>query len=144
MSLCFFGRGCISRERVKFFKILRGVAHKRGCSDRFRFFLGGWGQVKRGEVNVSGWGDTLEETMLVLFQQQLQTDLSPLRVLVFQVFSYSLLMIPIRSSGAPYAFRIFITVKPLQTTTSLRRPMLSSPKQIPIQSLLYKTTTCLT
>ena len=31
-----------------------------------------------------------------------------------------------------------------KTTTRLRRPMLSSPKQIPIQLLLYKTTTCLT
>ena len=31
-----------------------------------------------------------------------------------------------------------------KTTTCLRRPMLSSPKQISIQSLLYKTTTCLT
>ena len=35
-------------------------------------------------------------------------------------------------------------VKPVQTTTSEKRPMLSSPKQIPIQSLLYKTTACLT
>ena len=31
-----------------------------------------------------------------------------------------------------------------KTTTRLRRPVLSSPKPIPIQSLLYKTTTCLT
>ena len=31
-----------------------------------------------------------------------------------------------------------------KTTTRLRQPMLSSPKQIPIQSLLYKRTTCLT
>ena len=31
-----------------------------------------------------------------------------------------------------------------KTTTRLRRPMLSPPKQIPIQLLLYKTTTCLT
>ena len=31
-----------------------------------------------------------------------------------------------------------------KTTIRLRRPMLSLPKQIPIQSLLYKTTTCLT
>ena len=30
------------------------------------------------------------------------------------------------------------------TTTCLRQPMLSLPKQIPIQSLLHKTTTCLT
>ena len=37
-----------------------------------------------------------------------------------------------------------ITVKPAQTTTSTRRPIVSLPKQIPIQSLLYKTTTCLT
>ena len=29
-------------------------------------------------------------------------------------------------------------------TTHLRRPMLSLPKSIPVQSLLYKTTTCLT
>ena len=29
-------------------------------------------------------------------------------------------------------------------TTRLRRPMLSPPKQIPLQLLLYKTTTCLT
>ena len=34
------------------------------------------------------------------------------------------------------------TVKPVQTITSIRRPMLSPPMQIPIQSLLYKTTTC--
>ena len=31
-----------------------------------------------------------------------------------------------------------------KTTTCLRRPMLSLPKQIPVQSLLCKTTTCLT
>ena len=31
-----------------------------------------------------------------------------------------------------------------KTTTRLRRPMLSPPKQILIRSLLYKTTTCLT
>ena len=31
-----------------------------------------------------------------------------------------------------------------ETTTRLRRPTLSLPKQIPIQSLLYKTTICLT
>ena len=31
-----------------------------------------------------------------------------------------------------------------KTTTRLRRPVLSPPKQIPIQSLLYMTTTCLT
>ena len=31
-----------------------------------------------------------------------------------------------------------------KTTTRLRRPVLSPPKQIPIQSLLYKTTTGLT
>ena len=31
-----------------------------------------------------------------------------------------------------------------KTTTHLRQPMLSLPKEIPIQSLLYKTTTCLT
>ena len=31
-----------------------------------------------------------------------------------------------------------------KATARLRRPMLSPPKQIPIQSLLYKTTTCLT
>ena len=31
-----------------------------------------------------------------------------------------------------------------KTTTRLRRPMLNPPKQIPVQSLLYKTTTCLT
>ena len=37
-----------------------------------------------------------------------------------------------------------ITVKPVQMITSIRRPMLSPPKQIPIQSLLYKTTNCLT
>ena len=29
-----------------------------------------------------------------------------------------------------------------KTTTSLRRPMLSPPKQIPMQSWLYKTTNC--
>ena len=29
-------------------------------------------------------------------------------------------------------------------TTHLRRPMLSPPKPFPVQSLLYKTTTCLT
>ena len=34
-----------------------------------------------------------------------------------------------------------ITVKHVQTITSIRRPILSPPKQIPIQSLLYKTTT---
>ena len=39
---------------------------------------------------------------------------------------------------------IINTVKPAQTTTSIRQPVLSPPKQIPIQSLLYKTTTCLT
>ena len=33
---------------------------------------------------------------------------------------------------------------PCKTTTRLRRPMLSPPKQIAVQSLLYKTTTCLT
>ena len=44
----------------------------------------------------------------------------------------------------------FNTVNPAYTTTSyktttrLRRPMLSPPMRIPIQSLLYKTTTCLT
>ena len=32
---------------------------------------------------------------------------------------------------------------PYKTTTRLRRPMLSFPKPIPIQLLLYKTTTCL-
>ena len=31
-----------------------------------------------------------------------------------------------------------------KTATHLRRPMLSLPKPIPIQLLLYKTTTCLT
>ena len=31
-----------------------------------------------------------------------------------------------------------------KTTTHLRQPMLSLPKEIPIQSLLYKMTTCLT
>ena len=36
------------------------------------------------------------------------------------------------------------TVKSVQTTTSIRQPVLSLPKQIPIQPLLYKTTTCLT
>ena len=36
------------------------------------------------------------------------------------------------------------TVKPDQTTTYIRRPMLSPPERIPIQTLLYKTTTCLT
>ena len=30
-----------------------------------------------------------------------------------------------------------ITVKPVQTTTSVKRAMLSRPKQIPIQSLLF-------
>ena len=37
-----------------------------------------------------------------------------------------------------------ITVKPVQTATSVKRPMSSLPKQILVQSLLYKTTTCLT
>ena len=36
------------------------------------------------------------------------------------------------------------TIKLVQTTTSIRRPRLSPPKQIPIKSLLYKKTTCLT
>ena len=36
------------------------------------------------------------------------------------------------------------TVKPVQTTTSIRRPLVSPPKQIPIQLLLYKMTTCVT
>ena len=36
------------------------------------------------------------------------------------------------------------TVKSVQTTTSIRQTVLSLPKQIPIQPLLYKTTTCLT
>ena len=36
------------------------------------------------------------------------------------------------------------TVNPAQTTTSIKQPMLSPPKPIPIQSLLYKTTTYLT
>ena len=36
------------------------------------------------------------------------------------------------------------TVKPAYTSTSIRRPMLSPPNLIPMQSLLYKTTTCLT
>ena len=31
-----------------------------------------------------------------------------------------------------------------KATTRLSRPVLSPPKQIPLQSLLYKTTTCLT
>ena len=31
-----------------------------------------------------------------------------------------------------------------KTTTYLRQPMLSPPKPFPVQSLLYKTTTCLT
>ena len=31
-----------------------------------------------------------------------------------------------------------------KTTTRLRRPMLGPPNQIPIQPLMYKTTTCLT
>ena len=31
-----------------------------------------------------------------------------------------------------------------KTTTGLKRPMLNPPWQIPIQSLLYKSTTCLT
>ena len=35
-----------------------------------------------------------------------------------------------------------ITVKPVQTTTSVKRPRLGLPKQIPFQSLLYKTSTC--
>ena len=33
-----------------------------------------------------------------------------------------------------------ITVKPVQTTTSIKQPMLSPPKQIPAQSLLSNTT----
>ena len=33
-----------------------------------------------------------------------------------------------------------ITVKPVQTTTSVKRPMLSPPKQIPVQSLLSNAT----
>ena len=33
------------------------------------------------------------------------------------------------------------TVKPAQTTTRLRRPTVSPPKQIPMQWLLYKITT---
>ena len=37
-----------------------------------------------------------------------------------------------------------ITVKHVQTTTSVRRAMLSPPKQIPVQSLLYKIAICLT
>ena len=37
------------------------------------------------------------------------------------------------------------TVKPAQTMTScLRQPILSLPKPVPMQLLLYKTTTCLT
>ena len=37
-----------------------------------------------------------------------------------------------------------ITVKHVQSTNSVRGPMLSLPKWILVQSLLYKTTTCLT
>ena len=33
-----------------------------------------------------------------------------------------------------------ITVKPVQTTTSVKRPLLSPPKQIPVQSLLSNAT----
>ena len=47
MSLSFFGREYISRQGVKFSKILRGVAHKEG-SDRSRIFLAGLGK--------KGWG----------------------------------------------------------------------------------------
>ena len=36
-----------------------------------------------------------------------------------------------------------ITVKPVLITTLVKRPMVSLPKQIPIQSLLYKTMTSL-
>ena len=36
-----------------------------------------------------------------------------------------------------------ITVKPVQMTTSVKRPMLSPHKQILVKLLLYKTTTCL-
>ena len=42
-----------------------------------------------------------------------------------------------------YVLHKRITVIPVQMTTRLRWPMLSPPKQIRIQSLLYKTTTCL-
>ena len=58
MSLFFFEQGYSLREGVKFSKILRGDAHKRGVgrSDRFRIFFGGGPQVDRGEVNISGWG----------------------------------------------------------------------------------------
>ena len=40
--------------------------------------------------------------------------------------------------------QICLNDHPCKTTTRLRRPMLGPPKQIPVQSLVYKTTTCLT
>ena len=46
--------------------------------------------------------------------------------------------------GEPTVLQVINTVNPVQTTTRLRRPMLSPPKPISIQSLLYKMTTCLT
>ena len=55
-----------------------------------------------------------------------------------------------RLRNALLYFTLLNTVKPVQKTTSfkittrLRRPMLRQPKQISIQSLVYKTSTCLT
>ena len=46
----------------------------------------------------------------------------------------------ISNNGKPVQTTISIN----KTTACLRRPMLSLPKPIPIQSVLYKTTTCLT
>ena len=64
MSLCFFWRRVHFKGVVKFSKILKRVAHKGGGegggegSDRFRIFRGGeeGGYLKRGEINISGWG----------------------------------------------------------------------------------------
>ena len=76
MSLCFLGRGYISRGRVKFFEILRGVAHKGRGPDGFRVFLGGGerGQGKKAVRSMfQGGTDTLEYTM---FYEQIYSNVS--------------------------------------------------------------------
>ena len=68
MSLCFFGRGYISRGESSSPKFGGGGGGGGGCcclTDLDSFLEGG--QVKRGEVNISifqGGTDSLEKTML--------------------------------------------------------------------------------
>ena len=58
MSLCFFGRGYISREESSSQKFGGGGGGWGYCGlTDLAFFSwgGGRGEVKSGEVNVSGW-----------------------------------------------------------------------------------------